>query len=130
MYEDELVYASHGAIPEGKADTYLGTLFVEPRRHAAGLDDLTDAEAERFGLVTTRLSRALRFATQAERIYSAVLGHHVPHLHMWLIPRYLGTPPKLWGVGVLEWPEAPRGDVAAIENLCAKIRNELGHAGA
>lgn len=131
LYADELVYASHGAILEGQRTTYLGTLFLEPRRHAAGLEDLTDGEAERFGLIATRLSRALRLATQAERIYSAVLGHHVPHLHMWLIARYPETPPAFWGMRVLKWPEAPKGDARAVERLCARVREQLdlGHDG-
>jgi histidine triad (HIT) family protein len=125
LYEDELVYASHGAMPEGESEAYLGTLFVEPKRHAAGLEDLTDLEAQRLGLVVTRLSRALRAATQAERIYSAVLGHHVPHLHLWLIARYSDTPREFWGVRVLEWPQAPRGDAHAVGELCSKVRDQL-----
>lgn len=129
LYEDQLVYASHGAMPEGKSDTYLGTLFVEPKRHAAGLEDLTDLEAQRFGLVVTWLSRALRTSTRAERIYSAVLGHHVPHLHMWLIARYLDTPPEFWGMRVLEWPQAPRGNARAVEELCTKVRDQLSASG-
>lgn len=119
------MYSSHGAIPEGETDTYLGTVFVEPKRHAAGLEDLTDPEAQRFGLVATWLSRALRAATHAERIYSAVLGHHVPHLHMWLIARYPETPPEFWGMRVLQWPGAPRGGASEIEALCARVRADL-----
>lgn len=125
LYDDDLVYASHGVMPAGKPATYLGTLFLEPKRHAAGLEDLTDLEAQRFGLLATRLSRALRAATQAERIYSAVLGHHVSHLHMWLVARYPGTPSDYWGMRVLEWEQAPRGNAGAVAALCARVRDRL-----
>ena len=47
--EDELVLVSHVVTPDALgregATAYLGHLFVEPRRHAPGLADLTDAEA-------------------------------------------------------------------------------------
>jgi diadenosine tetraphosphate (Ap4A) HIT family hydrolase len=60
VYEDDLVYAGHAAIPGGQATAYLGALLVEPRRHIPGLADLTDREAQRVGLLVARLSRALR----------------------------------------------------------------------
>jgi histidine triad (HIT) family protein len=61
--EDELVVVSHlSPYLPGRSvkPVYLGHLFVEPRRHAPGLADLTDAEAERVGWWCTRASRALR----------------------------------------------------------------------
>jgi len=56
--EDDLVLVSHIVAPLalGRAGTtaYLGHLFVEPRRHAPGLADLTDAEARAVGWWCTR----------------------------------------------------------------------------
>lgn len=34
IYEDELVYASHVFIPEGRDRVYRGWLVLEPQRHA------------------------------------------------------------------------------------------------
>jgi hypothetical protein len=56
-------------LPGGRP-VYLGHLFVEPRRHAAGRGDLTDAEARTVGWWCTRASRALR-AAGAEHVYAA-----------------------------------------------------------
>lgn len=123
LYEDDLVYASHGVLDSHHG--YPGLLFVEPKRHAPGFPDLTTAEAERVGLLIHRLSRALEAVTDAERTYVAVLGHHVPHLHVWLVPRYPGTPAELWGTDVLRWDDAPVASYEEIAALCQRIRERL-----
>jgi histidine triad (HIT) family protein len=125
VYEDDLVYAGHAAIPGGQATAYLGALLVEPRRHIPGLADLTDREAQRVGLLVARLSRALRVSEGAEHVYLFVLGHQVPHLHIWVVPRYPGTPQEYWGTRVDEWPGAPRGGPQEIANLCERLRVHL-----
>ena len=125
IYDDELIYAGHSAIPEGQTTTYLGSLVVEPKRHIPGLPDLTDAEAERMGLLVSRLARALETSEGAEHVYLFVLGHAVPHLHAWVVPRYPGTPREYWGLHVDEWPEAPRGGAEEVVALCERIRSAL-----
>jgi hypothetical protein len=45
VYEDDLVYAGHIQILEGKSTAYLGYLMVEPKRHAPTLADIDDTEA-------------------------------------------------------------------------------------
>lgn len=125
IYQDELLYASHGIIPEGKSRAYLGTLFVEPKRHLSGIAELDDREAQQLGLLTTRLARALKQSERAEHVYVFVLGHHVDHLHVWLVPRYPGTPPEYWPMRLAEWPDAPKGDAAQIAALSARVRAQL-----
>jgi len=127
--EDDLVLVSHLAVPdaggrEGSA-AYLGHLFVEPLRHAAGLADLADVEAERMGRWAARASRALRDVAGAEHVYAAVVGDGVPHLHLHLLPRYPGTPREYWWTRVDEWPMAPRGGAAEIAALVARLREYL-----
>jgi histidine triad (HIT) family protein len=126
FYEDDLVYIGHAAIPEGESTTYLGAFLVEPRRHAPGIGDLTGPEAERVGLLASRLGRALVEAAGAEHVYLFVLGHHVDHLHLWVVARYPGTPREYWGQRVDEWPDAPRGGPEAIEDLCRRVGKNLG----
>ena len=106
VYEDDPVYAGHAAIPEGQATAYLGSLMVEPKRHISGLAELTDEEAQNVGLLIARLSRALKTSEGAEHVYMFVLGHAVPHLHIWIVPRYSGTPREYWGMRVDEWPHS------------------------
>ena len=125
VFEDDLVYAGHVFIPEGSEVVYLGWLVLEPRRHAPGLADLTDREARQFGLLSSRLSRALISATGAEWVYAFVLGHHVPHLHLHLLPRYPDTPRKYWWPRTDEWPDAPRGGEEEVARIVQRIREAL-----
>jgi diadenosine tetraphosphate (Ap4A) HIT family hydrolase len=125
IYQDEQVYASHAHIAEGQTKTYLGWLVVESRRHIPGLAELTDDEGQATGLLVARLSRALKAVSGAEHVYALVIGHGVPHLHIHLLPRYPGTPAEYWGMRLDQWPEAPRGDEAAIAGLCDRLRHYL-----
>jgi histidine triad (HIT) family protein len=135
IVEDDLVLVSHIVTPKalGREGTtaYLGHLFVEPRRHAPGLADLTDAEADCVGRWSSRASRALREVAGAEHVYAAVIGDGVPHLHVHLLPRFPGTPPEYWWTRagspfrMTEWLEARRGDTADIEALVSELRTYL-----
>jgi histidine triad (HIT) family protein len=126
---DDLVLVSHIVTPDvlGRDGTtaYLGHLLVEPRRHAPGLADLTDAEAQRVGWWCTRASRALREVAGAEHVYAAVIGDAVPHLHVHLLPRFPGTPREYWWTRVDEWPAARRGGAADIEVFVSELRRYL-----
>jgi histidine triad (HIT) family protein len=127
--EDDLVLVSHIVTPEvmgrGGTSAYLGHLFVEPRRHAPGLSDLTGAEARSVGWWCARASLALREVAGAEHVYAAVVGDAVPHLHIHLLPRYPGTPREYWWTKVDQWPQARRGDAAQIAALVGELRSYL-----
>ena len=122
IYKDDLVYAGHVLSEEGQGPLYLGYLMAETRRHTAELSDLTDTEAQALGLLVARLSRALKACVGAEHIYSFVLGHHIPHLHIHVVARYPGAPREYWGVHVDEWPDAPHGGPEEIKSLCERLR--------
>jgi histidine triad (HIT) family protein len=129
--EDELVIVSHltpAAPGRAGGPVYLGHLFVEPRRHAPGLADLTDAEARAVGWWCTQASRALREAAGAEHVYAAVIGDNATHLHVHLLPRYPGTPREYWWDRVDEWPGARRGTEPEITGLVASLRGYLAAA--
>ena len=120
IYEDHLVYAGH--IYPGQGPIYLGYLIAELKRHAPGLAEQTNEEAQALGLLVARLSRALKASEGAEHEYLFVFGDHVPHLHMRFVPRYPGTPRAYWGSRIDEWPDAPRGDAAEISAVCERLR--------
>ena len=120
IYEDELVYVG-AARPDAQGRTYLGYLFVETKRHAPTLSDLTPEEGAALGRQVARLSRALREVLGMVHVYAFVLGDHVPHVHIHLIGRYPNAPQEYWGTRVDEWPEAPRGDAAEVAALCERL---------
>jgi histidine triad (HIT) family protein len=129
IFADEHALVTHLALetPTGTADSvYLGYLFVEPRRHVAGLGDLTLEEAASVGRLVARAGAALQRGAGAEHVYAAVIGHGIEHLHVHVLPRYPGTPREYWWVRVDEWPEAPRGGPAEVEALCERLRAAAG----
>ncbi len=127
IYEDDLLYASHigNVQPQEEQPIYLGYLMAETKRHSPDLAGLTNIEAQAIGLLITRLSRALKATEGAEHIYAFVLGDHVPHLHVHIVPRYPGAPREYWGIHVDEWPGAPRGGLQEVIALCERIRTYL-----
>lgn len=124
VYEDALTYVGH-VLPPGLDNVYLGYLIVEPKRHVAGLGDLTTEEAGALGRVVNDASRALKESEGADHVYGFVLGDAVPHLHVHLVPRYPGTPKEYRGVRIDEWPDAPRGGQREIGVVCDRIRRTL-----
>jgi len=123
IYEDDLVYACH--VQEGDEPTYLGNLTIETKRHTPDFGEVTDAEAQAIGLLTARLSRALKACCGAERVYAYTFGEAVPHFHLFITARYPGTPPDYWRLGVTQWPDAPRGVPAEVAALCERLRQSL-----
>ena len=126
VYEDEIVFSGHSWSTENQQTPYLGGFIVEPKRHVPTWAELNDEEAERVGKVIRDVSKALKAIVDAEHIYVFVLGHHVPHLHVWVVPRYPGTPREHWGLDVFEWSDRPMGGQKEIEGLCEKIRSSIG----
>jgi histidine triad (HIT) family protein len=127
IYEDNHVMVFHASIPEGASSIYLGYLMIELKRHAPGLADMTDAEAQSVGIAMARVSKALQNCEPVEHVYSFVLGHHVPHLHIQIVPRYMRTPREYWGPKVTSWPDAPVGGHDQITALADRLRHYLQH---
>ncbi len=129
VYSDDLVYVGHAAISPDGTLPLLGHFLVEPKRHVASPGDLNDEEARRIGLLLAHTSRAVKAITEAEHIYLFVLGNHVDHFHLHVVPRHPGTPREYWGLRVDEWPDAPRGSEQEIILLCDKMRAWLAEEG-
>ncbi len=125
LFEDELVYAGHAYRPAEKVSAHRGYLVAEPRRHAAGLGDLTDREAAALGLLVNRLALALKEVDGAEHVYSFVLGDGLAHLHVVLAPRYADTPREYWGIRLREWPDAPNVGEDDMRSLVAQLRRHV-----
>jgi diadenosine tetraphosphate (Ap4A) HIT family hydrolase len=128
LWESELVIGFH-VPPLLEPEPQLGHLLLVPRRHADTWADLTAGEAAEIGVATATLGVALREVTQAERLYSAVIGHHSAHFHLHLFPRYPETPPEFSWSRCDEWPGSPRGDAQAIAAFVEQLRLRLPDQG-
>lgn len=127
LLDDDLVVAFHVWPAAAGLDrpTLLGHVLVMPRRHAAAWEELEDAEAAALGAAISRLARALRAELDLERVYTATLGHHVPHLHVHVIPRHAGTPAALQMWELDEWEAAPFADWDSAAALVERLRTAL-----
>ncbi len=128
VWQDDHVVVSHRPVG-GDGTVFLGYLFVETRRHAAYLDELTDAEAGAVGRAVRRAARGLRAELGAEFVFSAIVGRGVAHFHQHLFVRHPGTPTSYGWTTSDEWPEAPRGRQADLVDLCARLRPYLDAPG-
>jgi histidine triad (HIT) family protein len=117
IHADDLGVVTHGA---GES-VYHGYLYVEPRRHCPGWEDLTQAEAAHLGQLLRTSSIALR-NVGCEHVYAFVYGDAVPHLHVHLVGRWPGAPEEFRTSRTAEWPGAPRSPVAGIEEFTDRLR--------
>lgn len=69
-----------------------GYACVVFRRHVVELHDLSDAESVAFMCDVRRLSAAVLDVTQAVKLNYEVHGNTLPHLHLHVLPRYVGDP--------------------------------------
>lgn len=126
VYEDELVFSGHSWSASDQKTPYLGGFIVEPKRHLPGWAELNDKEAETIGRVIRDVSKALKKSVGAEHVYVFVIGHNIPHFHVWVVPRYPNTPREFWGFKVFEWPDRPVGGQEEVEEICASVCSLMG----
>jgi diadenosine tetraphosphate (Ap4A) HIT family hydrolase len=124
VWADEHLLVSHRPAGED-GRTVLGYLFVETRRHAPYLADLTDVEAAAVGWAARRAAFGLRSELGAEFVFSAVVGTGVPHFHQHVFARHAGTPAEYGWMASHQWPDAPRGTTEAVVDLCRRLRPYL-----
>jgi histidine triad (HIT) family protein len=100
---------------------YLGHLLVLLRRHVADFADMTDAEVSEVGRAMQLWSNKLR-ALGASRVYVAVAGHGVAHVHVNLLPRWPETPDEISWYAVDEWPRASVVDFVEATSFAERLR--------
>ncbi len=128
VYEDDDFYVIH---PLDEAEhTYLGSLMTVAKRHISDFAELSVNEAQVLGLLLARVSKALKATTSAGHTYTYFFGEGFHHLHVFTVARYDAMPNEYVRLDVERWPAAPRGDAAAVEALCARVRTDLPIAAA
>ncbi|SDC45335.1 Diadenosine tetraphosphate (Ap4A) hydrolase [Terribacillus halophilus] len=121
IFEDEYIYISH--IDKQGKPTYLGHIMLDLKRHVSQIGDMSEKEAAAFGIAMKRAAQGLQEVLQAEHVYTLVSGNAVSHVHMHIIPRYVGTPEEFWGpLEVHAWPDAPFGSEVEIKHVTEKLQ--------
>jgi diadenosine tetraphosphate (Ap4A) HIT family hydrolase len=123
VYEDARFYVVHPL--DDNQPSYLGSLVTVAKRHVPSFAELTADEAPALGLLLARVSRALKLATGAGHAYAYYFGEGFRHLHVFTVARYDQMPEDYVRLDVERWPEAPRGDAAEVEALCARLHVHL-----
>jgi ATP adenylyltransferase len=121
VWEDEHSLVFHRPV-DATGTVFLGHLFVETRRHAPSLTDLTDVEAAAIGRTVRRVALGLRAELDPEFVFSAVAGMSHAHFHQHVFVRHRGTPASFGWMDGDRWPEAPRGGPAEVGDLCDRLR--------
>jgi diadenosine tetraphosphate (Ap4A) HIT family hydrolase len=69
-----------------------GWLTIQLRRHAEGLQFLTEDELVSFGPIAAKVIVAIQDVMGAERVYMIQLGETFRHFHVLFAPRNADTP--------------------------------------
>lgn len=75
-----------------REQTHRGRCVVAYRNHVNELFELPDAEMQAFVRDVARAARALKTAFHAAKINYGAYSDKLPHLHMHLVPKYVGGP--------------------------------------
>jgi diadenosine tetraphosphate (Ap4A) HIT family hydrolase len=118
--EEHHYLVQHGE-PESSAP---GAVKIVARRHFVDFAEMTEDEANAFGSLVSRLDRALRETTDAERVHLVSTRDRVPHFHAWLYPRPASS--QLRGTTFLAAPQ--KSSRAATELAAAAIRAVLNRS--
>jgi diadenosine tetraphosphate (Ap4A) HIT family hydrolase len=113
---------AHYRVQHGEPESSSpGAVKIISRRHFIDFADMTQAEAHAFGGLVSRLDRALRETTDAERVHLVSTRDRIPHFHAWLYPRAESSP--LRGTTFLAAPQ--QGSQQEAEAAAQAIRAAL-----
>lgn len=126
------VHVAHLGMSElrlSREQTYKGyCILVFTGRHVTGLEQLTKEEHATFMADMKKAGDAIYKAVSPDHMNYASLGNVVPHLHVHIIPRYIGD--DRWG-GPVWMTDASDMRYIPLENeeeytaLAARIREHL-----
>lgn len=106
-------------------DAVYPWLILVPRRIAISeIADLGDDEAARLTAEIALVSRALKAATNCDKLNIAAIGNVVPQLHVHIVARWRNDP--LWPKPVWGLRQPTPGDAEKFARLLREIGTSLG----
>lgn len=123
VYEDEYFHASHYF--DEKSPTLLGLVLIQTKRHVNDLSELTDVEAQRLGVLVSKISKALKISVGAAWTYCYCFMEGVRHVHVFVTARYPSLPKEYVRLNIGDWPEAPVGGLKEVSELALRLRSSI-----
>ncbi len=107
-----------------------GWFFLCTVRHVQGPADMDSAEAAELGPMIQHVSRAVRAATDCDRVYSIAFGQGAPHFHAHIVPRNdADERTRAWAVAdhyrAVEAGRTAPADPEAVTRVVNLVRKEL-----
>lgn len=124
VYEDELWLVRHS-----QETNILGYFIIEPKRHFLDLSEATAPESAQYGLLLSKVMKAIRASVDCQRVYTFSLAEMVPHFHVHVIPRGANLPRAYVGRGIMSYPVHPSVDQNLMESMCLTMRKALVRLG-
>lgn len=104
-----------------------GWLVIELRRHAEGLMELTDDEAQSLGSLMKRVSGHIQAVAKPEKVYSMLFGERVAHVHVLLAARGEDVPADKRGPGIIGHAGS-LADKERAATIAGQVRDALSSA--
>ncbi len=114
IYEDEDVFAFLDIEPVN-----IGHALIIPKKHYVSMEETPDELLSKVFIVSKNLRPKIKQALDANVVALTVIGLHVPHFHVQLIPRF-----KDDGLGGF-WPTKKYKDSTEAETTANKIRSAI-----
>ena len=102
-----------------------GYFILQLRRHAEGLEELSDAEAESLGPLVKRISRVTREVLGYPKTYLVFFGERYPHVHFAVVAVRDDLPEEHRGPGVLAYAQT-FDDLPEAVRVADAVREHLG----
>ena len=107
-----------------REQTYAGRCLVAYRHHVNELFDLADADRDAFCKDVADAARAIQAAFQPAKVNYGAYSDKLGHLHVHLVPKYVGGPDYGSTFRMMPEPRVLLSD-AGYEELVARIRAAL-----
>ena len=114
IYEDENTFAFLDIEPVNNGHT-----LVIPKAHFVSMEETPDDLLAKTFITSKKLRPIIQKALGANVVAVTVIGLHVPHFHIQLIPRF-----KDDGLGGF-WPTKKYKDAKEAEEIAEKIRKAI-----
>ena len=114
VYEDPETLAFLDKYPQSR-----GHLQLVPKTHVRWIYDLPAAAVAKFFTTARKITHGIIPVLGANHVSWGTFGHEIPHAHLWIVPRYLGSGAIAEGGGkeVINQEELAKLISARLKNL-------------